>query len=80
MKIESNHIYNGDSNFLINNLDSKTVDLIVTDPPYDIGEAHGSGIMKESSSIAYLKDIESNGFNNGFDMKILKEFLNFRKK
>ena len=44
--LEFNKIYLGDAYKLIKELPDKCIDLIVTDPPYDIQGIHGSGIMK----------------------------------
>ena len=41
IKIEPNNIYLGDSYELIKQLPDKSIDLILTDPPYGIGMANG---------------------------------------
>lgn len=46
--MEINKIYLGDSNELIKEIPDKSVDLIVTDPPYLIGHGGHSGILKKS--------------------------------
>ena len=43
--LENNKIYLGDAYKLIKELPDNSIDLIVTDPPYDIPNIHGSGIM-----------------------------------
>lgn len=39
-------IFLGDAYKLIKTVEDKTVDLIITDPPYDIEGIHGSGVIK----------------------------------
>ena len=46
MEITPNNIYLGDAYELIKQLKDHSVDLIVTDPPYDIEGIHGYGILK----------------------------------
>lgn len=70
----------GDAYELIKELPDNSVDLVITDPPYEIGEAHGSGIMKDSKTIAYLKEIEAANIHNGFDFKLLDELVRVLKK
>lgn len=45
MKIELNHIYNGDCLALFREMRDNSVDLIVTDPPYRITSRGGTGTM-----------------------------------
>lgn len=45
MKIELNHIYNGDCLALFKEMRDNSVDLIVTDPPYRITSRGGTGTM-----------------------------------
>ena len=68
----------GDSYKLIKDIPDKSVDLIVTDPPYDFGGklAH---INPLSQSKAY-RGIDSLGINKGFDRKILDDFVRVEKK
>ena len=41
--MELNEIYNGDAYELIKQIDDKSIDLIITDPPYDIVGSGGAG-------------------------------------
>ena len=43
--MERNKIYLGDAYELIRQVQDKSVDLIITDPPYEIEGIHGSGIL-----------------------------------
>lgn len=78
MKLELNRIYNGDAYKLIKLIEDKSVDLIITDPPYDIGTTHGSGIMKDRGG-TYMQQIEENSLNYGIDNAILDEFCRIMK-
>ena len=42
-----NKIYLGDAYELIKQIEDKSIDLIITDPPYELGANHGSGITKD---------------------------------
>lgn len=75
-----NEIYLGNAYELIKKVEDKSIDLIITDPPYDIGTSHGSGIMRDPKNSAYLKQIESANINKGFDLSILEEFCRILKK
>lgn len=59
--IENNKIYLGDAYKLIKELPDNSIDLIVTDPPYDIPNIHGSGIMKTRKAGNFMNEIEGGG-------------------
>lgn len=70
----------GDAYELIKEIKDKSIDLILTDPPYDIQGIHGSGIMKSRNKGNFSREIEENGLDKGFDMSILDEFIRVMKK
>ena len=78
--MEINQIYFGDAYKLIKDVPDKSVDLIVTDPPYDIKEIHGSGIMKTRNAGNFANDIKENELDQGMDYAILNEFVRVLKK
>lgn len=80
MKIEPNNIYLGDCYQLIKLMPDKSVDLILTDPPYDIQGIHGSGILKQGSNRDTYDKIADNGLDKGIDLKILDDFVRVMKK
>ncbi len=80
MKIEPNNIYCGDCYELIKKIPDKSVDLMLTDPPYDIKDIHGSGIMKSRNKGNFSKEIEENDLDKGIDLKILDDFVRVMKK
>ena len=82
MKFEDmiNTIQLGDCYELIKNIPDKSIDLILTDPPYDFhcGTINKTGIFKERL-VAPGKEIVNMNINNGYDMSILKEFVRVLK-
>ena len=68
----------GDCYKLIKEVPDKSVDLIVTDPPYDFGGnlSHKNPLSQSKT----YKGIDSSGINKGVDRKILDEFVRVRKK
>lgn len=79
-KLKENNIYLGDAYELIKSVPDKSVDLIITDPPYDIQGIHGSGIMKSRKKGNFSREIEENGLDKGMDFSILDEFVRVLKK
>lgn len=65
-----NKIIHGDSFEIIKQLPDKSVDLVLTDPPYLIG-AKGCGLAGDRK---YLHDITDSDIDSGFDFSILSEF------
>lgn len=76
--IPFNDIHKGDAMELIKQIPDKSIDLIYTDPPYEIGSGCGgkSALSQRIIKTNYqdLKDIR-----NGFDYKILDEFCRVMK-
>lgn len=78
--METNRIYLGDAYELIKQVSDKSVDLIVTDPPYQIDGLHkDSGILKGRKNSHNTQLLESN-LGDGIDLKILDEFVRVMKK
>lgn len=76
-----NEILLGDAYELIKKVPDKSVDLIVTDPPYLIGNWHvGTGLFKDRSG-GYVKTMmdQRESFVEGFDASILGEFVRVMK-
>ena len=69
-------IHNGDCMDMLRAMPDKSVDLVVTDPPYEI-ETRGAGIYKQADK-QYVKELE--GIKNGFDKKVLDELCRVMKK
>lgn len=75
-------IYLGDAYKLIKEAPDKSVDLIVTDPPYlgAYGEGGGAAKEKDGTQKDYVKKIKEEGLYDGFDLSILDEFVRVMKK
>lgn len=69
-------LWQGDCLELMKNIPDKTVDLVITDPPYII-ETNGAGIYKQADK-QYVKEL--NGIKDGFDEKVLDELCRVMKK
>lgn len=70
------NLMQGDCLELMRSFPNRSVDLVVTDPPYII-ETSGAGIYKQADK-QYVKEL--NGINNGFDEKVLDELCRVMKK
>lgn len=71
--MEENKIYLGDAYELIKSIPSKSVDLIITDPPYLMSSG---GIGKKELSIRFGKryqELQDNGLDKGMSLDFLKE-------
>lgn len=80
-KYELNNIYNEDSYKAIKNIPDKSIDLIVTDPPYLIENTNAGGKSNLSKTIQKMNDeLENNNIVNSIDYKILDEFIRIMKK
>ena len=75
--MEINKIYLGNAYEMIKDIPDKSIDLIVTDPPYDIEGIQGGGIGK---TCTFTKEIEQNELDKGIDLKILDDFVRVMKK
>lgn len=69
-------IHNDDCLTMLKGIKSKSVDLVITDPPYDV-DNYGGGITKLGHRVAY-KEIEC--MSNGFETLILNELCRVMKK
>ncbi len=70
------NLFNNDCLEVLKNLPNGSVDLVVTDPPYEI-ETNGGGLYKQEDK-RYIKEL--NTISNGFDEKILDELVRIMKK
>ena len=69
-------LYNGDCLSIMREMPDKCVDLVVTDPPYDI-ETSGAGLYKQDDK-QYVKELV--GMKDGFSEEILDELCRVMKK
>lgn len=80
MKFEEmiNKIHLADCYEMIKEIPDKSVDLILTDPPYDFHIGTLNGIFK-NRLVAPGKEIAKMNINNGYDISILVEFVRVLK-
>ena len=69
-------LYQGDCLEVMNNIEDGSVDLVVTDPPYEI-TTKGAGIYKQADK-QYVKEL--NGMKDGFSEEVLDELCRVMKK
>ena len=77
--MELNNIYLGDAYKLIKEVPDKSVDLIITDPPYEIEGIHGSGILKERNNNHAFEQLAESDLDKGIDYAILDDFMRVMK-
>lgn len=78
--LEINKIHLGDSYELIKQVPDKSIDLIITDPPYDIGNTTAGGGSALSRSIQGMNDeLAENGLTSGIRESMLEEFMRVMK-
>lgn len=79
--MELNYIEQGDCLKLIRQIPDKSIDLIITDPPYLIKNTKAGGKSALAKSIQGMNDeIKQNELTEGFDPLILPEMLRVLKK
>ena len=70
------NLYNGDCLNVLKDIPDNSIDLVVTDPPYDI-ETSGAGLYKQADK-QYVKELV--GMKDGFSDEILDELCRVMKK
>lgn len=69
-------LYQGDCLEVMKNIENGSVDLVVTDPPYEIATT-GAGMYKQADK-QYVKEL--NGMKDGFSEVVLDELCRVMKK
>ena len=72
-------IIKGDAYQLIKDIPDKSIDLIITDPPYEFKGLHGSGIVK-NRGVSFHDEIKEKGLDIGLNSAILDDFCRVMKK
>ena len=82
MKFEDmlNTITLGDSYELIKDIPDKSIDLIIIDPPYEINQMNGGGMLKEKRIKTMFNELEKQQLNIGIDKKIFDNLLRVLKQ
>jgi DNA modification methylase len=81
--MEVDVIYNEDCYKGIKNIPDKSIDLIYTDPPYDIGDGGCTGLFKNrnhKNGGLYMTQIMEGNFGKGFDFSLLEEYVRVMKR
>ena len=73
--MEFDYIEHGDCLELMKDIPDKSIDLIVTDPPYDVHAGKGGGCFGNRQSFSDIQNI-----SNGFSEVILDELCRVMKK
>ena len=67
--MELNKIYLGDANKLIKDIPDKSIDLIVTDPPYNAVVGGGGGVASyKGKQKSFVSEIKEHNLYSGFDL------------
>lgn len=74
--MEKYKLYQGDCLEVMEDIEKGSVDLVVTDPPYEIATT-GAGIYKQTDK-QYVKEL--NGMKDGFSEEVLDELCRVMKK
>ena len=82
--MELNKLYLGNAYELIKNIPDKSVDIIITDPPYQIENLESktrkpSGVFKNRDK-TYVEEMANLNLGDGIDLSILDEFIRVMKK
>lgn len=78
-EFELDNIYLADSYEAIKEIPDKSIDLIVTDPPYEINSTTGGGMLEEKHLRKMFDELVDNELQIGIDDTILDEFMRIMK-
>lgn len=79
--LEINKVYYGDSKELLKNIDSKTVDLVVIDPPYKLSKSLSTSNSAFTRQIKkYNSELIKDNLVDDYDKAILDELIRVMKK
>ena len=78
--MELNKIYLGDAYELIKQVPDKSVDLIVTDPPYEMGDVGRNTSFFKNRHGGYKTELQANNLSDGIKISILDDFVRVMKK
>lgn len=74
------NLYNDDCLNILKQLKDKSVDLIVTDPPYEMNVDHDGGKLFASKNLMLNKELPNLNLDKGYDLKIIgKELIRVLK-
>lgn len=73
-------IYQGNAYELIRQIPDKSIDLIITDPPYQLDGMHGQTGIFRWRKISYVNELKTSELSRGINNDILDEYLRVMKK
>lgn len=73
--MERDIIYNQDCLVGMRGMPAKSIDLIITDPPYLIERVSGGGFVVDKNNERMFKEIKESKLTNGFSEAILAEMV-----
>lgn len=79
-KLETNYIEQGDCFKLLKNIPDNSIDLVLTDPPYEFRANNFGGGRQELSNRAFKKQLSNENLNRTFETNMLDEFERICKK
>nr|DAW81189.1 MAG TPA: adenine-specific methyltransferase [Caudoviricetes sp.] len=79
-KLETNYIEQGDCFKLLKNIPDNSIDLVLTDPPYEFRANSFGGGKQELSNRAFKKQLSNENLNRTFETNMLDEFERICKK
>lgn len=79
-EFKPNNIYNIDCYEAIKKIPDKSVDLIITDPPYEIETDGGNTNIGKSLKNGLMLEFSKMEITNGINYKILDEFIRISRK
>ena len=75
-----NTIQLGDSYELIKKIPDKSIDLIITDPPYEIETEGGNTNIGQNLKNNMLKELNDLEITKGIDYSLLEQYIRVMKK
>ena len=79
-QVKLNSIILGDAYEVIKKIDSKSIDLIVTDPPYLISKGSSGNGRISKQMLKLTNELQDSDVANGIKLDILDEFMRIMKK
>ncbi|MFR1297714.1 MAG: hypothetical protein ACLSBH_21150 [Coprobacillus cateniformis] len=78
-EVKLNSIILGDAYEVIKKIDSKSIDLIVTDPPYLISKGSSGNGRISKQMLKLTNELQDSDVANGIKLDILDEFMRIMK-
>ena len=79
-EVKLNSIILGDAYEVIKKIDSKSIDLIVTDPPYLISKGSSGNGRISKQMLKLTNELQDSDVANGIKLDILDEFMRIMRR